>query len=85
MFLLRGGLLSWVVWWFLENDSLTWYLLRSSASWYSGALDSNDFASEDKDDRRLLIDAGSCLITLGGWVERESIYNGLLFGLRYGR
>ena len=50
----------------------------------NGALDSNDFASEDKDDKCLLIDAGSCLIIQGGWLERESMYNGVLFGLRYG-
>ena len=33
----------------------------------------NDFSSEHNADKRSLIDFGSCLIMLGGWLDRESI------------
>ena len=58
------------------------YELRLRASSYTGKLLLKDFSLEDNEDKRMLIDFGICLMTLGGWFDLASTYNESLFGLR---
>ena len=47
------------------------------------AADSKAGLLDEGDEILLLMDVGSCLVMLGGWFERSSIYNRYLPGFLY--
>ena len=57
-------------------SSLWLKLLGPSAFWYACTASSNTCLSDDNVEMRLLIDVGSCLKMLGGWLECLCMYNG---------
>ena len=48
---------------------------KISAFWYAGADSLNVCSSDESSAMRLLIDVGSCLIMLGGWLEYLFVYS----------